>query len=414
MQFNSKKILIVAPHFYPLMTGYSNATGNLTKDIDKYSENIQFTVLCNDTLGDHAEISFKNGSIVRVKMSRYLPKSLSFLFLEIKLFIKILSLDRQKPYDFILFETMERSFCLFLVSRSRLARKVGIRIHGCTETEFYMWSKQIQFRVRSLMSSLAVKNIKYIFSTNPFYLDFFKKHYLRGDILQIARRNFYVLENLMSEDIKPSGGDLVAERLGLRTNKFFLSVGRMDLAGVTQKGFADLLQAVFLLSVETPKLLIDCRFVFVGEGEYMNKLSTLAKGLKIDTYCLFLPKLINNDILALQPLARGVVMSSRFEGLSMFALEALCRGSLLLFSDVGGLRDLIDDGVNGYYVEPQNIVQLKEKISDILMLSGDKIEKMKQGSQILYGKKFNPKDIVQKFDGIIEFIKQDAKVPVSL
>jgi glycosyltransferase involved in cell wall biosynthesis len=57
------------------------------------------------------------------------------------------------------------------------------------------------------------------------------------------------------------------------------------------------------------------------------------------------------------------VLPSRSEGMGRVIVEALCRGRAVIGTRVGGIPDLVDDGVNGLVVEPQD----PEALSDALV-----------------------------------------------
>ena len=46
------------------------------------------------------------------------------------------------------------------------------------------------------------------------------------------------------------------------------------------------------------------------------------------------------------------MLPSRSEGLGRVLIEAFCRGRPVVAMRVGGIRDLVEDGVNGLLVEP--------------------------------------------------------------
>ena len=49
------------------------------------------------------------------------------------------------------------------------------------------------------------------------------------------------------------------------------------------------------------------------------------------------------------------MLTSRSEGLSIAMAEAMSAGAVPVVADVGELRDLVTDGVNGYLIGPNNI-----------------------------------------------------------
>jgi glycosyltransferase involved in cell wall biosynthesis len=64
--------------------------------------------------------------------------------------------------------------------------------------------------------------------------------------------------------------------------------------------------------------------------------------------------------------AAVVAVPSRREGYGMVAREAMAHGRAVVASDVGGLRDAIDDGVDGVLVRPRDVRALREAIERLL------------------------------------------------
>lgn len=64
--------------------------------------------------------------------------------------------------------------------------------------------------------------------------------------------------------------------------------------------------------------------------------------------------------------AAVVAVPSRREGYGMVAREAMAHGRAVVASDVGGLRDAIDDGVDGLLVPPRNVPALRAALERLL------------------------------------------------
>ncbi len=60
-----------------------------------------------------------------------------------------------------------------------------------------------------------------------------------------------------------------------------------------------------------------------------------------------------------------VVVPSRGEGFGMVALEAAARGRAAIVSDVGGLPEIVEDGVTGIVVPPDDPPALAEAIVEL-------------------------------------------------
>jgi glycosyltransferase involved in cell wall biosynthesis len=64
--------------------------------------------------------------------------------------------------------------------------------------------------------------------------------------------------------------------------------------------------------------------------------------------------------------AAVVAVPSRREGYGMVAREAMAHGRAVVASDVGGLRDAIDDGVDGLLVPPRDVAALRAALERLL------------------------------------------------
>jgi glycosyltransferase involved in cell wall biosynthesis len=64
--------------------------------------------------------------------------------------------------------------------------------------------------------------------------------------------------------------------------------------------------------------------------------------------------------------AAVVVVPSRREGYGMVAREAMAYGRAVVASDVGGLRDAIDDGIDGLLVPSRDVLALRAAVERLL------------------------------------------------
>jgi starch synthase len=54
------------------------------------------------------------------------------------------------------------------------------------------------------------------------------------------------------------------------------------------------------------------------------------------------------------------------ELLGLVALEAMASGTPVIASRIGGLPEIVEDGVTGYLVRPGDVASLRERIADVL------------------------------------------------
>jgi glycosyltransferase involved in cell wall biosynthesis len=80
--------------------------------------------------------------------------------------------------------------------------------------------------------------------------------------------------------------------------------------------------------------------------------------------------------------ARAVILPSEcYENAPMAILESFSRGKPVIGARIGGIPEMIDDGVNGYLFEPGNAADLQQKLKMFLSLPADHVMEMGRAAQ---------------------------------
>ena len=97
-----------------------------------------------------------------------------------------------------------------------------------------------------------------------------------------------------------------------------------------------------------------------------------------------------------------VLASHGGEGVPNSLLEACCMGRPCIGSNTNGIREVIDDGVNGFLFKPKDADDLIEKIEKYISLSFDeRVEMGKKGREIVI-KKFDRRIVIEKYIDEVE------------
>jgi glycosyltransferase involved in cell wall biosynthesis len=95
------------------------------------------------------------------------------------------------------------------------------------------------------------------------------------------------------------------------------------------------------------------RFVLAGAGPELPELLQSARGIASLDVLGFV-----DDSVGFLDAADLLVVTSEIEGISVVAMEAIARGVPVVATDVGGMSDLVQEGVNGELVQPDDISEL--------------------------------------------------------
>ena len=110
-------------------------------------------------------------------------------------------------------------------------------------------------------------------------------------------------------------------------------------------------------------------FIIIGDGEMRQELEALAIALNLGDRARFLG--FRQDLPALYADLDIVALSSLNEGLPVSLIEAMASGCVSVSTAVGGVPDLIEDGVTGFLCVPGDAPALTEAFDRALSRRGE-------------------------------------------
>lgn len=157
-----------------------------------------------------------------------------------------------------------------------------------------------------------------------------------------------------------------------------------------QKNNLELIRAVEQIN----KLYSDnLQLNMVGDGPLLSEAQAYVTSHKLENEVHFLGSrtdvddiLNQNDIFCL---------ISNYEGLPISIIEAMRAGKPIIASDVGGVNELVQDGVNGFLIPRGNISELVEKLKYILEHK-ELIKFMGEASRKIYEEEYTADRMNQK------------------
>ena len=176
-------------------------------------------------------------------------------------------------------------------------------------------------------------------------------------------------------DVRALGPHLAAQRVGLRRSLgigddafFWFAAGRME----APKDYPNLLAAMALLSKESPPV----RLAIAGQGPLFDEIRGRVTALQLDGVVSLLG--MRDDVPACMAAADATVLASAWEGLPTVALESLAVETPMVCTDVGGVREIVEDGRSGFIVPSRNPEALATAMT--AMMACSKNERRQMGS----------------------------------
>ncbi|MEM4141339.1 MAG: glycosyltransferase family 4 protein [Nitrososphaeria archaeon] len=154
----------------------------------------------------------------------------------------------------------------------------------------------------------------------------------------------------------------------------------------------------FTLAAKIVLKKYDATFVIGGAGPKTEYLKELVNKLGLNKHVIFTG--IISPLEDLYPILYQVVdiavSSSLREQFPSYILEVMAAGKPIVATDVGGVREQVFNGYNGYIVPPKNYKVLADKIMNLIE-DNNLREEMKLKSRKLIEKIYNREEAIKRF-----------------
>lgn len=343
MQSSKKKIIVFQPYIGPYRIDFTNDLNDFfdAKFLFKIQGSNKLAFDCNKLLKEINYTPF------------YLPvgkvrQLVSFLRKEI---------NQVKPDVVITYEYDLKT--LFVILHRLFVRK-KYKIIGMSDDSYDMIvGKGFSLR-HKIARRIMAPFLDDVILVEPRVVDWYQNKFHIGYFFPIIRNDAIVRDKYRSViKIKAS----VVERYNLSNKYVFLYVGRL----VAIKNVETLIKAYAKLNQSNTVLVI------VGDGPEKSRLEQIV--LELNANAIFTGKLEGDELYVWYNIANTFVLPSILEPFGAVTNEALLAGCNCLVSCKAGSQCLVEDGQNGYVIDP-----IKQE--DI----ADKLEKSKTLPQAIFDK----------------------------
>ena len=236
---------------------------------------------------------------------------------------------------------------LYVSLLSKKLRKVG-HIHGNDIT------KMGKFSLKSVLMRFVGKKFDHIFWVSNSCLEQFK-------FKKALTENSSILYNIINEDNLKA----LVEKDENNYNYDVIYLGRLTYPKHPER----LIQIAKRLKLKNPNF----KMAVIGDGDLAENVKELIRTEQLENNVFCLGFMRNAYKLLSQ--SKLMLMTSRFEGTPMVALEALCLGVPIVSTKTDGMVDLIVNGKNGFLYDTDE--EAVKYINQILT-DNDMLKKMKQ------------------------------------
>lgn len=218
-------------------------------------------------------------------------------------------------------------------------------IHSMSEIDKYPYCRQRVIAFKQRISSMLVHKMITVSKA------------IRDDFIRLGINSEKISVIPLGIDIEKYAFNGARERM---RRSFGISNDTLLIGTVSRaepvKGLRYLVEAMPYVLKRVP----NAKALLVGGGSLMQELKSIASSLNITDKIIV--EGIRNDIPEILSALDIFVLPSLSEGIGLALLEAMASGKPVVGSNVGGIPEVLEDGVYGYLAAPGNTSQLAQAI----------------------------------------------------
>lgn len=144
---------------------------------------------------------------------------------------------------------------------------------------------------------------------------------------------------------------------------------------------------------------LGCKLLLVGDGPEMGRIIQQVRDLGLDEDVLFLGK--REGIAEFYNMSDIKLLLSEKEAFGLVLLEAMACGVPVIGSNIGGMPEIIEPGINGYLVELGDTQKAAEYA--VKMLTDEaQLETLRQGALKTVSERFHSSKVLEQYEGLYE------------
>jgi glycosyltransferase involved in cell wall biosynthesis len=257
----------------------------------------------------------------------------------------------------------------------------------CRVATCHTWyTRTLRLMAYELLDKIALHRFDHVVVVSP---------QLLGEVTAagIPRERSSLIGNGVSAPSSPDPATVARLRTELAiapTERMVLRVGRLDL----DKGNHVLLRALARLPADAA-----VKLVLAGDGDQRRPLEALARELGISDRVVFAG--YRRDVAALLGASDLFVISSPKEGLPMVLLEAMAARVPVLSTAVGAIPSVIDDGVDGLLVPPDDPARMAEALI-VALRSPERLRQLAESAHRRFLRDHSQRAMGQRYEALYE------------
>lgn len=347
------KIALIVAHFYPAYGGHeyylAKELGKSCSEVVVYTSDItpRRYVAKLTRLNDHNEY-IENGGKFTVKRFRTVTEiygnpiftGLLRALIEDKPDI-IHTPDNYKPCSLEAYRASKKSKTPFIFTQHMYDAPIGLAK--------YPW-----IIINTTLGEIVRKKANYAIAVSSV-----AKEFLIHSRMDPHRIRIIPLGVDATRFTSSTSGKKVREKFEITDNVVILFVGRL----IRMKGVYKLLKVFSIISKTHPESVL----IICGKGELRNELIRAVRSKKgIKNRVIFIDYVPHKLIPQLYAACDIFVLPSTREVFGLSLLEAMASEKAVIGSCVGGIKDIIIDGIDGFLIKKGDMKQIASKLSLLL------------------------------------------------